>query len=162
MDLGSLLGSAASGGVLGGLFSIGSSAVEFVNARAQAKEALESKKVDQAHELRMMAYTHDRERQIAEETFVLKKLDAWQEEMKANYEALNQSVQDQMILSGKVSGVALDVLALFRPSITVLLVVGAIGCSLVSQQAMADQMVQLAAMAVAWWFGDRQRRRVFN
>jgi hypothetical protein len=155
MDIGSVLGSAASGGVLGGIFSLGGAAVEYVSNRAAAKEGLEAKKVDYAHELQIKEKDSVRSRQDAQELHAL-------ETLKASFEGLQKSIDDQTVLSGKVDGPVLDILALFRPGLTIMLVLMVLVFGIMKLETYFLQAVELVSMAVAWWFGDRQRNRALN
>lgn len=159
-DLTSIIGSTATGGVLGGLFSMGSAAVEYVSNRAAAKEALANKKADQGHELAILSVTHDRARQEHEESVTVTRLQAQIDEVKMSFDNLATTVNDQTVLSGRVDGVALDVLALFRPCLTILLVGGTITLGVLQEQFAFEQVSLLTAMAVSWWFGDRYRSKV--
>ena len=155
MDIGSALGSAATGGLLGGLFSMGSAAVEYMNSRQQAKEQLEQTKVSNAHEIELVKLNAEN---MLEQTSMQGIID----QVKASFEGLQASMQDQMQLGQKADTWTVDVLALFRPTLTILLVVGAMGAGAMASDAdhtVFNSMIELSAMAVAWWFGDRQRAK---
>ena len=154
MDIGSVLGSAATGGVLGGLFSLGNAAVEFVNARQQAKEALEQTKVSNAHEIELNKLN-------AANAIAQTQLQGVVDEIKASFEGLQASMADQTGLGQRADTWTVDILALFRPGLTVLLVGGALisGWIVDNDHTVFNSMIELSAMAVAWWFGDRQRAK---
>jgi hypothetical protein len=152
MDVASVLGNAASGGLLGVLGSLGSAGIEYVNARASAKETLAKTQIDYAHELEVKDRDNDRARQASQEDFA-------KSDMQARFEGLQKAIEDQVAMSARVAGPVLDILALFRPGLTVLLIVMVFVFGLLKLQSYFGYAVELAAMAVAWWFGDRQRSK---
>lgn len=152
MDIASTLGSAATGGVLGGIFSLGGAAVEYVNARATAKENLKQKEVDYAHELQVQDRAAERGRQEAQEGFA-------KSDMETHFATMQKAIEDQMNLTARVAGPVLDILALFRPGLTILLIVMAFAFGIMKLEEYFQHTIQLVAMAVAWWFGDRQRNK---
>lgn len=160
MDLASLAGSTITGGVLGGLFSLGNAAVDFVNKRQEAKEAIDQLKVKNSHDIAVLQITHDRERQVAEETFAATQLQGQIDEIKSSFVALQASVADQTSLNQRADVWAVDIVTLFRPGLTLVLVSGAIFAGAWADKTTFNSLVELAAMAVAWWFGDRQRMKI--
>jgi hypothetical protein len=159
MDIASTIGSVASGGVLGGLFSLGNAAVEFANSRMQAKEQLDAKRVDNDQAIKVLELTQDRQRQQAEESVTNALLAGRVDEMKASFDGLAKSFDDQIALSAKTGQTITDILALFRPSLTVGLVACTALMGFTGHSDMFQQFLQLATMATAWWFGDRQRTK---
>lgn len=153
MDIGSVIGNAATGGVLGGLFSLGNAAVDFVNRREEAKEKVAELSVTNAHELEM---TKLNAANTLDASVVQGKID----EMKASFDAMKSSIEDQSGLDQKVTGPVLDIIALFRPGLTIILVLGTMSYGYFHLQSEFNTFVELTAMAVAWWFGDRQRMKL--
>ena len=162
MDLASFTGSTITGGLLGGLFSLSSSAVEFVNRRQEAKEKLEELKAKNSHALSVLQLTHEREREAVADQASDLRVQGTIDEIKASFDGLRASFEDQVTLSNKVDGWTADVLVLFRPGLTTLLVVGAVCAGSFADKSTFNALVELSAMAVAWWFGDRQRMKLMG
>lgn len=141
MNLAEMAGSTITGGVIGMIGSLGSSALDYVNRRQEAKEQLAQLKVKNEHELGMVQ--------------VQGRID----ETKASYESLNTTVSDQSALNQRADTWVVDVIALFRPGLTTLLVVGAVCAGSYADKSTFNALIELSAMAVAWWFGDRQRMK---
>lgn len=162
MDLGSVLGNAATGGVLGGLFSLGNAAVDFVNKRQEAKEELDKIKVTNDHDLAVLNINNDRARQASEEQSYATRLQGTIDEMKASFDGMTASITDQASLNAKTEGWVLDIVVLFRPGLTALLIVSALCTAFMLDKTAFNALVQLSAMAVTWWFGDRQRMKLLG
>ncbi len=153
MDIGSALGSAATGGLLGGLFSMGNAAIEFVNARQKAKEELAQTRVANDHEIELVKLN-------ASNALDQTNMQGLVDQIKSSFEGLQTSMADQTALGQKADIWTVDILALFRPGLTILLVTGALGAGAMAtgtDHTVFNSMIELSAMAVAWWFGDRQR-----
>lgn len=159
MDIGALLGSAASGGVLGGVFSLGNAAVQFMGDRAKAKETLETTAQQFTHDIDLAKLTQANANQQASNAVVQTKLEGIVTEMQKSFDGLTASMTDQTTLDGKQDGIVLDVLSLFRPGLTLTLILAAVTLGCLHQDALSGQLVELSSMAVAWWFGDRQRMK---
>lgn len=150
-DLGAIIGGTATGGILGGVLSMGGKVAEFFIERERAAAELASKKVDHAHELAILDRTHDRERQTHMETAALETLRGELEYIKMSFEGLQASISDQSSLV-----TANHALAWVRPGLTCLLVLCALSMGFLENSNPFYQFSSMASMAVAWWFGDRQ------
>lgn len=150
-ELASIIGGTATGGVLGGVLSMGGRVADFFIEKEQAKSALESKKVDYAQELAVLDRTQDRERQKHVEEAAIEKLRGELELMKESYQGLRATVADQ---SKMVE--ANHALAWVRPGLSAFLILSAFIMAFVDNINPFYQFSSMASMAVAWWFGDRQ------
>lgn len=156
-DLGAIIGGTATGGVLGGLLSMGGKVAEFYIEKSRAAAELESKKVDQAHELAILDRTHDRDRQKHVEDAAMEKLKGELEYFRMSFEGLQASINDQSkLIEGN------HPIAWVRPGLTAMLVLCALVMGVMDQVNPFYQFSSMASMAVAWWFGDRQFNRAVN
>lgn len=152
MDFAGLLGDAASGGLLGLGGSLATGVLGYFREKEAAKAALEAKKADNSHEVEMARINGAAAEAQRVGEFAI-------EQMKQQYAAFMASIADQTAATARVSPWAADVLALFRPGLTTMLVGGticAIGFKWNGAEITGD-LVQLTAVAVAWWFGDRAK-----
>ncbi|MCA2510499.1 MAG: hypothetical protein IM561_08965 [Microcystis sp. M60BS1] len=152
MDLSSVLSSTATGGLIGTIGSLGGAAVEYINARASAKEQLKAKQVDYQHEIELQNLGASKSHQEAQDLFN-------RTDLENHFASLQKAIEDQTVLSNKVNGPVLDILALFRPSLTILLVLICLIFGAMKLEEYFNYAIELAAIAVTWWFGDRQRNK---
>jgi hypothetical protein len=156
MDLGDLIGSAAKGGLLGLGGSVATQVIGYFTAKQQAKDALEAKSVDYAHAVEMAKLGQAGADIEAHAAQALAKING-------DIANLQASIADQTALGGRVSQWAADALALFRPGLTTLLVLGALAFGLISRTSDAfSALVELAGLSVAWWFGSRDHGKRFK
>ena len=142
-----LLGSAASGGLLGGVFS----AVKLFGAYKE-------KKLQFAHELAMSQEDRknmDKEIEVAK---VKGTLDLEIEESRGDAMALTAAINAEATTKANSPWVQ-DFKSMTRPVLTYLLVIMAFGITLADQgNPWAEEIVFMASTAVTFWFGDRPRR----
>ena len=151
MSLQDTVGSVLSGGVIGMIGSLGGAALKYVDDRAAHKERLEEKKVDNSHELEVLNLN-----QVA--AIEASKAEQALTELKGSFDGLQKSIEDQTASASNAGPVVAGILALFRPSLTLVLMIVAIIFVGMHQVPLANKTIELVAMAVAWWFGDRQRK----
>lgn len=161
MDLGSLLGNVASGGLIGLGGSIATQVIGMMQAKQVAAAALAAKQVDYAHDKEMAGINAASAAVAAAATLDLTKV-------QGDIDGLKASIADQTTLSGRTSQWVTDILALFRPGLTTVLVLGTGALALTlgpsattsSPQAMAfGTVAEMAALAVTWWFGSRDQHK---
>jgi formamidopyrimidine-DNA glycosylase len=147
-----LADAAVGGGVVGIAGSIINKGLGYFTDKQKAKDALEAKKVDyeQAKELAKLGI---------ETAQAQSQIDQVAKEIEGSFAGLQATVADQTVLSGKVDGWATDVLALFRPGITLLLVATMATLAVVEHEPIAKAVASMTGMALAWWFGDRQAKK---
>ena len=143
------------GGPLVGLFG---SAVSAFFKGQEAKQALEAKRIDQAHELALLARQAEARAAETENERAIATVDAVSRQVTASYQA------DAAAVPGHAW--AADLKALARPFFTLLLIVlsGAVyftfdpldGINPI-QEHIVGSILFLTEVAVAWWFGDRAR-----
>lgn len=142
-----LIGSAASGGLLGGVFS----AIKLFGAYKE-------KKLMFAHELNMAEQDRknmDKEIEVAK---VKGTLELEVEESRGDAMALTAAINAEAD-SKAASPWVQDFKSMTRPVLTYLLVIMAFGLVLADQaNPWAEEIVFMASTAVTFWFGDRPRR----
>lgn len=147
-----LLDAAAGGGLLGLGGSIVKEGIGYFKDKQTAKIAKESKSLDYAHAKEMAELGLNQEQVTAA-------LQAQATVLAGEYDGLGKSLDDQSVLSGRASQWVVDVLALYRPSITTLLAVGA-GAMAWQTEGLRDDIVFMAMTALTWWFGSRQMQNM--
>lgn len=158
MDLGSLLGNAASGGLIGLGGAVAGQVVGYFKEKQAAKDALAAKQVDYAHEKEMAAIAGTAAQAAGARDQALARLTG-------EYEGLKASIADQTASAASVSGWARDLLAIFRPVLTFMLMTGAMITAMekvpffTPRADTFDAFIQLSALAVAWWFGSRDQAK---
>lgn len=153
IDLGGMIGSAASGGLLGLGGALASQVVGYLTAKQQAKDARAAKVLDFEHEKSMaqLAQTGAAVQQKGERALA---------RIQGDIQNLAASIGDQTALNARVSGWAADALALFRPALTLILVLGALILAVMTKSTGTFEAIAgLAGMAVAWWFGSRDHHK---
>lgn len=150
-----LIGGTATGGALGLVGSVISKGATYLVDKQKAKDDREAKLVDYAHEKDMALIQQDNTQQASEQQFALNK-------MQSEFEVMKTSIQDQTQLSGRTSQIVTDILALVRPGLTLLLILATMLVAFAINNGATEilmnpfyQFSSMAAMAVAWWFGDK-------
>ena len=146
-EVGQLLGSAATGGLLGLGGTLASQVMGYVADKAKAKAEREQKAMDYAHELQLA----DRN---AAQAAAASKADRMLARVQGDIQGLAASIADQAAMNATATGWAGQVLLLFRPALTTLLVAGGVWVTVIRAPT-GNAIVELASMAVAWWFGSR-------
>lgn len=162
-----LVTGAASGGLLGLIGSLGGAVIQYFNRRQEAEIKRDERAHEMAmHELQVQARAAETENEVR----LAETAGSWQ--------GLTASHQSAAALTGRVHTWVNDIRALFRPFITLcLLVVSYLifrdltdqtgflrGDILSSEQAndliryTVQTLVFSASTAVTWWFGDRAMR----
>lgn len=160
MDLGSVLSNAASGGLIGLGGALAGQVVGYFKEKQAAQDALAAKQLDYAHEKEMAAIAGTAAQAAGAREQALARLTG-------EYEGLKASIADQTALSASVSGWARDLLAVFRPVLTFMLMTGAMITAMdkiplfnfTPRAGTFDAFIQLSALAVAWWFGSRDQAK---
>lgn len=118
------------------------------------------KKQDHKHQVEVQKLAGSQAVEMAKLGMDQTQLDMFGEQVKGSYEGLSKSIDDQTTLSGKASQWVTDVLALFRPGLTTLLVgLTATLAVMTNDQAVWSDVTFLTATAITWWFGDRQTKQ---
>lgn len=157
-DIGSMIGNAASGGLLGLGGAIAGQVVGYFKDKQAAADQRAAKTIDYGHEKEMAQINAGNAAQAAAAQLDLTKV-------QGDIDGLKAALADQTTLSGRTSQWVTDVLALFRPGLTTLLAsatgIGFVTLVLKSPpgagvlQHSFDAIAGLTGMAVAWWFGAR-------
>lgn len=150
-----LIGGTATGGVIGLAGSVISKGASYIVDKQKAKDERENKLVDYAHEKEMALIQQDNTRQASEQSYALSK-------MQTEWDAFKATIADQTQLGSRTSQIVTDILALVRPGLTLLLIFATMMVAFAinngSTTALLNPFYQfssMAAMAVAWWFGDK-------
>lgn len=158
MDISSILGNAASGGLIGLGGSLAGQVVTYFKDKQAAQDALATKQLDYAHEKEMAAIAGTAAQAAGARDQALARLTG-------EYEGLKASIADQTASTASVSGWTRDLLAVFRPVLTFMLMTGAMITAMdkipffTPRAGTFDAFIQLSALAVAWWFGSRDQMK---
>jgi len=95
-------------------------------------------------------------------------IESFMTQIRGSFKGLEASINDQSVATGRAHRIAASILSLFRPFITTALVafmfyIAAESVGLIDRLEQADfalvAIIDLASMAVTWWFGDRSQKR---
>lgn len=137
-----LIGDAATGGAVGIIGSVINRGINYFEMGRRAKIEIDQKTLDYQHQINMAQLGMDKDAIVA------------------SFQGLEKAYDDQIGLSGRTSQWATDILALFRPGLTTLLVVLTGAYAFYQSLDVFPTLATMAGMAIAWWFGDRQMQKL--
>lgn len=157
-----VLGGPIAGGLFGTIGSLASNWLTQRGDKAKAQATLAQSQLDNAHELELLKLRGAQTE--TEHTGAIEMAG-----LTGSFSGLVESIKDQAALSARLSPWAADILGLFRPFLTLVLILGSLAFVLVVQYklgaaskdyllTMWRDLSTITTMAVAWWFGDRQQR----
>ena len=158
IDLTSML-NGASGGLLGLGGSLASQVVKYFADKQKAKDELAARQADYAHDIQMAGLTRSAAADAARDQLE-------QTRVQGDIEGLKAAIADQTQAAGRVDPWVANILALVRPGLTVLLVLGLLALA----AAMIDgahpelkdafeTIAWMASVAITWWFGSRDHQK---
>lgn len=158
IDLTSML-NGATGGLLGLGGSLAAQVVQYFKDKQAAKDAREAKQLDYAHEVQMAGLTRSAAADAAAEALE-------QTRVQGDIEGLKAAIADQTGIAGRVDPWVANILALVRPGLTVLLVLGLLALAVAmvdgahpELKSAFETIAWMASVAITWWFGSRDHQK---
>lgn len=175
MEIATALGAAASssalGVIVGGLTSVVGRVMGIFETREKRKDRvleIGHEKDSWAHELVLQAEQARERRAETEDELKIRAAALEAADHDGSWEGLTASIEAQTALAGKSYRWVDAVVALMRPSITVLLFVALVAIYFASAdrigatvlgKTIVETLAFSAATALAWWFGDRAAQK---